>query len=224
MYKYLLFDLDDTVLDFKANELRSLKELFNENNIALTDEILNHYLEVNTRLWSEYESGLIKMDEVLNKRFEIVLNDFNYQIDGVKWEKMYRNNLGNGAELMEDAIDVLEKLSTKYTLYVVTNGVTKTQLNRLSKSNIEKYFKDIYTSENIGYPKPSSEFFNYVIDDIEGFDTNKALVIGDSLNNDVMGANNASMASCWMSNGRSNNTDIKPTYTINKLIDLLNIL
>ncbi|HCW54214.1 MAG TPA: noncanonical pyrimidine nucleotidase, YjjG family, partial [Clostridium sp.] len=60
---------------------------------------------------------------------------------------------------------------------------------------------------------------------IEGFDTSKALVIGDSLTSDIKGGNLAGIDTCWIcKKGTVNDTDIKPTYVINTLKELNNTL
>ena len=56
-YKILLFDLDDTLLDFGANEADSLSSLFQQHGYAFTDEIFNTYEDINKKLWSDYEKG-----------------------------------------------------------------------------------------------------------------------------------------------------------------------
>jgi 2-haloacid dehalogenase len=53
-YKFLLFDLDDTLLDFKANEADSLKKLFEGYGYSFSEEILRLYHSVNNRLWRDY--------------------------------------------------------------------------------------------------------------------------------------------------------------------------
>ncbi|RRC91372.1 noncanonical pyrimidine nucleotidase, YjjG family [Erysipelotrichaceae bacterium OH741_COT-311] len=224
MYKYLLFDLDDTILDFKTNELVSLRKLFKNHKIDNINEVIKYYLEVNHDLWNQYELGQLKIEEVVSKRFEIVLRKFDYAVDGYVFDQEYRQYLSQGGQLMDHAFEVIETLSKHYDLYVVTNGVSETQRNRLNLCKLTPYFKAIFTSKDIGYPKPHKEFFDYVSQNIDGFNPKEALVIGDSLNNDIKGANDYGIDSCWMANNRINDSAIKSTYTINGLVELLDLL
>ena len=68
-YKTLLFDIDDTLLDFGANETDSLKKLFQQHGYAFSDELFRVYNSVNKQLWADYENGDIILADVLNSRF-----------------------------------------------------------------------------------------------------------------------------------------------------------
>ena len=58
-YRTLLFDVDDTLLDFGAAEMEALRLLFKEQNIPLTSEIEAHYKKINQDLWKSFEKGKI---------------------------------------------------------------------------------------------------------------------------------------------------------------------
>ena len=71
-YTTLLFDVDDTLLDFGAAEREALRLLFQEQNIPLNAEIKTRYKEINQGLWSSFEEGKLDRDEVVNTRFSLV--------------------------------------------------------------------------------------------------------------------------------------------------------
>ena len=56
-YKTLLFDVDDTLLDFQLTEANALSALFAEQGITLTPEIETSYKALNHHLWQEFEKG-----------------------------------------------------------------------------------------------------------------------------------------------------------------------
>lgn len=58
-YKYLLFDVDGTLLDFDKAEQQALKNTFQNHHILLTDELLQRYETINKQLWKDFEKGLI---------------------------------------------------------------------------------------------------------------------------------------------------------------------
>ena len=152
-----------------------------------------------------------------------LFNELGIEEDGVAFEDEYQWNLGHGAYLIKHAIEILEYLSKKYDLYVVTNGVASTQYNRLKLLDLNKYFKDIFISEEIGYQKPKIEFFDYCFRHIEHFDKDKALIIGDSLTSDMQGGINAQIDTCWY-NPQHDKTSIKIDYIIHDLKELENML
>lgn len=224
-YKILLFDLDDTLLDFKANEIDSLGKLFGMHGHALTDELFQKYNSINKQSWTDYELGNVALDEVLNTRFAKTMEQFGEIVDGQEWEKQYREFLGNGHQLMDGAVELCKKLSKSYRLFVVTNGVSQTQTKRLKLSGLDEYFEDVFTSQEIGYQKPLREFFDYVVNHVEDFCIDEALVIGDSINTDIKGGVLAGIDTCWLNPKNIDNvTEFKSTYTIANLEELYNIL
>lgn len=224
-YEMLLFDLDDTLLDFEANERESLEKLFTDNGFAFNKEIFDTYHRINKELWNGYEKGTLDLNEVLNTRFSKTLHQLGQTVDGVLWEMQYRTLLGQGYQLMEGAYDLCQQLSKSHRLFIITNGVTETQLNRLRLSRLHPFFEEIFTSQELGYQKPAKEFFDYVKEHIKEFKADKALVIGDSLSSDIKGGYLAGIDTCWINRKNTENTSGIPiTYTITKLPELYSIL
>lgn len=224
-YELLLFDLDDTLLDFSSNEKNALKTLYEENHIPFTAEVFDLYHSINKSLWTSYEKGEIPLDEVLNTRFSKALLPLGITADGRLWEKKYRELLSNLHQPIEGAPELIKRLSGSFRLFIVTNGVTETQMKRLKCSGLYPYFEAIFTSQNIGYQKPAFEFFDYVISHIKDFHSESALLIGDSLNSDIKGGNTAGIDTCWINRSSALNTgEIQSTYTITDLKELYGIL
>ncbi len=223
-YKTLLFDLDDTLLDFGANEAASLNELFKLHGCAFSDEVYQVYNSVNKKLWGDYENGIIALDDVINSRFSETMLRLGIAVDGREWENEYRELLSNGCQLMEGALDVCQSLFVTHRLFVITNGITKTQTKRLKQAGLYEYFEDVFDSQSIGHQKPSKEFFDYVMTHINDFNKNEALIIGDSLNTDIKGGLLSGIDTCWINNKTQQFTaEIRSTYTITSLAELFDI-
>ncbi|MBM7564891.1 YjjG family noncanonical pyrimidine nucleotidase [Paenibacillus sacheonensis] len=224
-YDILLFDLDDTLLDFGANEAASLNKLFEQQGYTFTEEIFSHYNTVNKRLWADYEKGTIVLDEVLNARFAATMLRLGQTVDGIAWENSYRELLGSGEQLpIEGAMEVVRRLSASHRLFVITNGITDTQIKRLKQSGLHDFFEDIFDSQSIGYQKPSPHFFDYVTSHIPEFSRNAALIIGDSLTTDIQGGLLSGIDTCWVNrDSRPGSDDIPSTYTIRSLTELFGI-
>lgn len=160
-YNTLLFDIDGTLLDFKKAEDYALHKTFIDHQLELTDEIFEIYETINKKLWKNFELGLIDKNTVVYTRFVKLFEQLKINEDGVAFEDEYQKNLGDGAYLIEYALEILNELYKEYDLYVVTNGVARTQYNRLDLLDLRKYFKKIFISEEIGYQKPKIEFFDF---------------------------------------------------------------
>ncbi|WP_141604039.1 YjjG family noncanonical pyrimidine nucleotidase [Terrilactibacillus laevilacticus] len=224
-YRTLLFDVDDTLLDFQAAEVFALRSLFEEQNIPLTLDIEARYKQINQGLWRSFEEGKIDRDEIANTRFSLLFKEYDQEVDGFSFGMKYRSYLKEGHQLISGAIELIEDLKNKYDLYIVTNGVAETQDKRLRDSGLFPLFKDIFVSEDTGFQKPMKEFFDYVFARIPDISLEETLIIGDSLTSDIKGGELAGIDTCWFNPEMTpNNTEITPTYQIQKLEELYDIL
>ena len=223
-YKFLLFDLDDTLLDFKANEADSLKNLFEGHGYSFSKEIHSLYHAVNNRLWCDYEKGLIPLEKVLSSRFFDTMENLGIIIDGMEWENEYRELLGNGSQTVEGAYEMCQKLSATHRLFVITNGIAQTQHKRLQLSGLHDFFEVVFDSQSIGFQKPSKEFFDYVTNSIEGFNKKQALIIGDSLQTDIKGGLISGIDTCWLNREKPESAaEIQSTYTATNLAEVYDL-
>ena len=224
-YRTLLFDVDDTLLDFGEAERLALRLLFEDQEIPLTSELEAHYKRINHGLWRSFEEGKLDRDEVVNTRFSILFKEYGQEVDGSLLENKYRSYLEEGHQLLHGAFELITDLQHQYDLYIVTNGVSKTQDRRLRDSGLHPLFKDIFVSEDTGFQKPMKEYFDYVFARIPNLTVNKGLIIGDSLSADIKGGQLAGLDTCWFNPDMlPNNTGIVPTYEIQHLDELYVIL
>lgn len=223
--KFLLFDVDHTLLDFRASEKKALTQTFAEYGLPFPDAVYQQYLIQNAKLWQDYEKGLIDRQAVLHTRFCRLFAQFGYAADGAAFEDSYRLHLNHACDKMPDAIEVIQRLSQSHELYIVTNGVVSTQKMRLRDSGLAPYFRDVFISEEIGCQKPQKAFFDNCFSRIPAFSSDAALIIGDSLSSDIKGGNLAGIETCWFNpDGKENDTDAKADYEIHALRDLYALL
>ena len=224
-YKYLLFDVDGTLLDFNKAEEQALINTFQKYNIVLTEQMNQRYEQINKQLWKDFENGLIDKKTIVYTRFVQLFQEFGIDEDGIAFEDDYQDALGEGYFLLPHARDILEKLYQKYPLYVVTNGVSKTQYSRLKGTRIDQYFQDIFVSEDIGYQKPTREYFDYCFKKMKNIDLDQTLIIGGSLSSDIQGGINVGIDTCWYNpHCIEKPQDMNITYIIHDLRELLDLL
>ncbi|BCD26286.1 2-haloalkanoic acid dehalogenase [Bacillus cereus] len=224
-YKTLLFDVDDTLLDFQKAEKSALRMLFEEKGMSLTSEIEAQYKKINKSLWTAFEEGEINRDEVVNTRFSILFKEYGEEVDGILFENNYRSYLEEGNQLMEGALQFINQIQSEYDLYIVTNGISKTQDKRLRNAGLHALFQDIFVSEDTGYQKPMKEYFDYVFERIPNFVPEEGLIIGDSLSADMKGGYVAGIDTCWFNPERKlNDSGIIPTYEVHNFEELYALL
>jgi 2-haloacid dehalogenase len=224
-YQTLLFDADNTLFDFTAGERIALETAFLQHGYPLTEEIREIYERINVGLWKNYEQGLMDRKTVIYSRFGLLFKEIGILDDGIRFEDVYQDLLGQQHIFVPHAQEVVEDLYSRYDLYIVTNGVTSTQMRRLNDSGLDRYMKGIFVSEATGYQKPMKEYFDYCFERIPGFQADKSLIIGDSLTSDMKGGNNAGIKTCWYNPFQlMNETDIKIDYEIQSLKELYELL
>lgn len=217
-YDILLFDADRTLLDFDKSERMALEQVFREYGLTFDEEIYCNYIEINHKLWSQHELGLISRERLIYKRFEDLFAQKKIEINVVEFEDRYQFLLSENAYIIDGALELVRDLSEKYEVYIVTNGVTDTQMKRLVSTGIADYVRDIFISGEIGYQKPSKEYFEIVFDRIDQFQKDKAIIIGDSLSSDIKGGNNARIDTCWYNPNKLQRTKgVEVTFEIDNL-------
>lgn len=224
-YHHLLFDVDDTLLDFGAAERVALRLLFEEHAFPFTPETEAAYRRINHDLWRAFERGAISRDEVLHTRHSRLFKEFGREVDGAAMDRIFSRHLEAGHQLVDGAYDLIVSLKDDYHLYLVTNGVSTVQDKRLRGSGLHPLFKGIFVSEDTGYQKPMKQYFDHVFARIPGFSASTALIIGDSLTADIQGGHGAGLDTCWFNPGaKTNGGGVTPTYQIQRLDELHQIL
>lgn len=225
-YEHLFFDLDHTLWDFEANSRKTLTDIYEEMSLTTRgvhdfDQFHKSYLVHNDKLWARYRNGYIKVDELRWKRMWLTLLDFK-----IGDEKLARQMGERFLELLPSrnllfphTIEILEYLQAKgYQLHLITNGFEHTQHTKLKNSGIDKYFREVVTSEGSNSLKPHKEIFEYALQKAKAL-PEKSIMLGDSIEVDIQGAINAGIDQVFV-NHINADAPIKPTYTIRHLREL----
>lgn len=227
-YTALLFDADETLLDFSKDETDALSRILDECGIEKSEENIKAYKEINVGLWKTLERGEIDKPTLKKIRFSLFFDKIGYtpKEDPFIINERYLSYLGEGGNLLEGAKELISDLhSAGYKLYIVTNGIAATQKKRLTKAGILPCFTELFVSEAIGHQKPKKEYFDYVLTHIDEKDKSKLLLIGDSLTSDIKGAIGAGIACAWLRHDRTADSgELRPDYIIDRISDVKNLL
>ena len=230
-YKHIFFDLDHTLWDFDTNAKESLEELFTE--FALQQQgipdfaaFYDTYFKHNEILWDRLRKGYISRKDLRSKRMWHTLLDFQITDQALSdaMGDRYLEILPLKDRLLPGAVETLDDLKRKgYPLHLITNGFEATQHLKMQSAGIQHYFDEVVTSESAGRPKPHQQIFQYALDKT-GCLAVDALMIGDALEIDVLGAQQAGMDSVYYNPAVPAYNGIRPTYTIGGLSELQHIL
>lgn len=228
MIKAVFLDIDDTLLDFEAYTINTLRDGFREFGLPeYEDWMLPIFHRENNLLWHGIEQRTITFDELQAVRFRNVFRALGIEFDGPTFETYFRKQLQTSAIPVEGAKELLEELKGKYRISAASNGPYQQQINRLTVADWLGFFDDLFISEKLGASKPSSKFYEALFLELEKKGVSllpeEILMVGDSLSSDMAGAKAAGMHTCWF------NRFLKPAsseveFTIEKLSEVTGVL
>lgn len=228
-FKCIFFDLDHTLWDYETNSAETLFELYNqhtlfEKGVDSFPNFLKTFVTINTNLWDQYDTGKIHRDVIRYERFHKILltlgiDDYDLSLN---LSNDYVAEAPKKGGLMPNALALLDHLTEKYPLSIITNGFEEIQSTKLASSGITHYFKSVVTSARAGHKKPAKEIFEFALAEA-GFQASDAIMIGDNLLTDIAGARNASINTVLFNPNKIVHQE-KVDYEIHDLLELKNII
>jgi 2-haloacid dehalogenase len=222
-YRWLLFDADNTLFDYRKAEAFALETTFADLGILFREDYLDTYRRYNRQVWDEFERGEVTSVELRAKRFRLFFGKIDAESDPEIFSARYLKNLSHGSQLVDGAAEILQALSKHYHLAVVTNGLKDVQRPRLEASTIRGLVEQLIISEEVGAAKPSKEYFEAAFERIGRPDKAEVLIVGDSLTSDMQGGLDYGIDTCWY-NPQGAATELPITYRIRNLHELLDLL
>ena len=226
--KVILWDIDGTLLDFHPAERHAIKACFEAFGLPVcTDAMVQEYSNINKKYWLAMEQGRISKEEVLVGRFREFFA--NQGIDAELAEKvnaMYQVRLGDGVYFFPEALETVKACKEAGIVQcAVTNGTKVAQVRKLSKSGLDKILDYVFISEDVGFEKPSGQFFQRVFERLGSYQPEEILIVGDSLTSDMRGGQNAGIHTCWFNpHGLAKNFPVKTEYEILNISQVKDIL
>ncbi len=227
MITTILWDVDNTLLDFEAAQRAAIRALFEQFRLgACTDAMLDRYNEINNLYWQRLERNEITKPQVLLGRFEQFFGEYGIDASIVpEFNAKYQLQLGETIVYRDDSLNLIKRLQGKVKQYVVSNGTVAAQTKKLERSKLGALMDGVFLSEQLGVEKPNRGFFDKVFEAIHPADRSEVLIVGDSPTSDVRGGMNAGIRICWY------NPEHKPlpeayraNYVISDLHALIGIL
>lgn len=226
-YDAVIFDLDDTLLDFRQAEENAFTAAHLASGLSCpVDVARTRYQQINRRLWDDFGAGLVSKEHVVRERFRLLLDEFGSH--GERCDEIntvFSSSLADQGCALDGCHSVLEALRAKVRLGIVTNGVHHVQMRRIEQAKIGSFFEVIVTSEEAGVGKPSAQIFEYALTRM-GVAASSALYVGDHPHADIVGALGAGLDACWFnpSGAAFPHDDCHPTMTIRHLSELPGLL
>lgn len=217
----VLFDLDDTLLDFHKAEAVAIRRTLTAVGAPANDETAARYSEINDAHWKRLEKGELTRVQVLTGRFAQLFRELGVSFSPEDAWHIYERNLSEGHWFIDGAVELLETLAPHYTLCLVSNGTASVQDKRIESAGIARYFEQIFISQRVGVNKPATAFFDHCFAALPHLDRDRTIIVGDSLTSDILGGRNAGIRTCWFNpHHLPPRADIPADYEIAALCEL----
>lgn len=221
-YSTVLLDLDHTLFDTDTSEAVAFSQALSAAGISQPERYTATYQRINLELWGAVERGQITPQEVRTVRFQRLIAEADLDADASVLAEDFVKALGANGNLYTGARDIIEQLSERVTLAMVTNGFSEVQRTRIERLGIGNHFDAIIISAEIGVSKPSTEFFDHAFEQLDRPAKEAALMVGDSLSADIRGGSNFGIATCWYNpDSRTATSTDSVTHEISRLEELL---
>ncbi len=223
--QHIYFDLDHTLWDFDKNSALTFEVIFKKENLEIDlTGFLETYLPINENYWKLYRDDQISKESLRTGRLKDCFEALNVAVTPTVIDNLsnrYIEFLPGFNNLLEDTMEVLEYLNPKYKLHIITNGFEEVQHNKLVNAQISRFFNTVTTSEEAGVKKPHPLIFNKAMEKSNALPVH-SLMIGDSYEADILGAQKAGMQSLFFDYYRKEPKSQTPR--IQKLKELLDCL
>ncbi|MFT4057993.1 MAG: HAD-IA family hydrolase [Legionella sp.] len=233
-YQVILFDLDDTLIDFVAAEAVCLRKIYEQFYNSIDYSFFKtHYHNVNNELWSRVgasENALLPGD-VRFMRFKELNARLAYDAEHIEIADLYEYLLGEEADWFPNVKRAIELLHQKgHILGIITNGLSDSQARKYERLELNRWFDCFIVSDEVGYAKPQKEIFDLALEAIANkhqqpihiFDKKFMLMVGDSMMNDGQGAMNFGIKYCHINKNADdlNTPQATLSYHINSVAQL----
>lgn len=228
-YKHLFFDLDHTIWDFDKNAEETLHELYLSYNLKdlglhSADRFIEVYTLNNHQLWAEYHIGKITKEKLRETRFSKTFIDLGISPDRIprQFEDDYVNICPTKTNLFPKTHETLTYLKEKYALHLISNGFKESTELKVSKNGLSGYFRNVVISEVVGFNKPDKAIFNHALN-LANAGITESIMIGDSLEADIRGAQNYGMKAIYFNPERKEKPDdvLQEISCLSELMSLL---
>lgn len=216
--KWLLVDLDNTLLDFDLSSHTALQATFEHFDLPDRLSAIDTYHRINHQCWDSFEKGKLDISQLKKLRFDLFAEEMQLDFSGQKINRFYLNLLAQQVHEIEGARTFLDWATPRFNLILATNGFAEIQYPRLKHSGLNSYFQEVVISEEIGVQKPHRAFYDHAFELMNYPSKSEVMIIGDSLSSDIQGGLDYKIRTCWFDRKKVGNaTDLSPSYVVDHL-------
>lgn len=231
--KAILFDLDDTILDYDSVADRSWKQVCEAVSPKIpglqADELFTALKAMSQWFWSDPDRHLRGRRDLLVARMEIVssaLARLEVSDSALTQEisRSYEHIRTESITPRPGAIETLQQLQDDgIKLGLITNGAKEPQRAKIRRFGLESFFDSIVIEGEFGIGKPNPSVYEYSLKKL-GANPQQTWMAGDNLYFDVGGAQNLGIWGIWVDwrgSGLPKDSEVKPDRIVQFISELI---
>ena len=227
-YEAIIFDIDGTLIDYDYAQYQTLDKLldiipWNNSTRPMTKEVFEYWYKEKNEFYTRPDSNKVNQYEQQKIILENVLANWKIIVDSTQLTNTLFDIYETSWRAYPDVLECLFKLN-EYKLCVISNGDSKFQRLKLTKTGLDRYFSEVLVSGDIKIKKPDSKIFQTMSDNIN-IRLDKCVYIGDRLDFDAIGSSDAGMLGVWLNRkniiGKKIPKNVKTIASLQQLTPLL---
>ena len=215
------FDADDTLWDFGMLMRRALGYVLEELHLSLPGPsatmTVERMIAIRDRVAAARRGQAARMEDIRLEAFGETVracgprdDDLAARLNAIYFARRFQN-----VRLYPDVLPTLQALGSRYALGLVSNGNSDP-----ARCGLAGRFQFVVFAQDHGVEKPDPALFQVALRQV-GCRPDQMLHVGDSLENDVLGAARAGLRTAWLNrSGAPNSTGIRPGVEIRSLAEL----
>lgn len=197
----IIFDVDDTLYDQVIPFWNAYKAVFKDRFQLPMDDLFAASRRRSDEVFGPSQRGEITMEEMYIYRIQKAFEDFQVSItdqEALQFQAEYAENQKR-LQVSEKMREILDFCAARIPIGIMTNGPSQHQWKKVNALEAQQWFprETIFVSGDVGAAKPDRRIFDWACSKM-GQKPEEMYMVGDSYDNDVVGAMSAGWKAIWL--------------------------
>lgn len=232
--KYLIMDLDDTIVDDTENHRGAYQHILNILDKPFIEEDFQKWLEFDSYYWHDYyktliipreykDDGALASEWLRGMRFTTYFKE-DMPYDPMKMQEFFKEGLTKNIEPIPYSVEAIGDLAREYPIFISTNGDSNIAKEKIRRIGVDECIEDIFSADMTNPPAAKSDidYYRQLLKYIKVLNPRECLMTGDKYRDDCLMPHKAGLMTCWLHKGYDDKSIAN--YQVENLMELKKIL